>query len=399
MKILITTDWYTPAINGVVTSVVNLETQLRKRGHHVRILTLSQDGHSKHEGDVYYIGSFNINKIYPNARGTYHYYDKFVNEIITWKPDIVHSQCELISFPFAKKIARRCQAPLIHTYHTIYEDYTHYFSFNKTMGQKAVAVWSKHLLSKVDSVVVPSEKIRSLLSGYSVEKPIYTIPSGIRLEVYRKRICPEEIIQYKRELGIPPANRVLISLGRVAREKNIQELVDYVKRMEQENITLLIVGDGPYLGEIQALVKSCSIEKKVVFTGMVDPKEVYKYYQLGDVFVCASNSETQGLTYIEALASGLPAVCREDLCLREVIENGKNGFLYKNYKEFQSALSMILQNPENKQRMSEKAVEVSEKFTTDKFGETLEELYLAEIHKKALDIRKESVTKRLRDTG
>jgi len=384
MKILITTDWYTPAINGVVTSVVNLETQLRKRGHHVRILTLSQDGHSKREGDVYYIGSFNINKIYPNARGTYHYYDKLVNEIIAWEPDVVHSQCELISFPFAKKIARRCQAPLIHTYHTIYEDYTHYFSFNKTMGKKAVAIWSKHLLRKVDAVVVPSEKIRSLLSEYNVENPIYTIPSGIRLDVYRKKICPEEIIQYKRELGIPLTNRVLISLGRVAKEKNIQELASYVKQMEQENLTLLIVGDGPYLGEIQALVKSYSIEKKVVFTGMVDPEEVYKYYQLGDVFVCASNSETQGLTYIEALASGLPAVCREDLCLREVIENGKNGFLYKNYEEFQTAISMILQNQENKQRMSEQAVEISEKFTTDKFGETIEELYFAEIYKKGV---------------
>jgi len=382
MKILITTDWYTSAINGVVTSVVNLETQLKKRGHDVIILTLSQDGYSKHEGNVYYIGTFDISKIYPKARGTCHYYDKFVNEIITWKPDIVHSQCELVSFPFAKKVARRCHAPLIHTYHTIYEDYTHYFSFSETMGRKAVAIWSRHLLNRVDSVVVPSEKIRGLLSEYGVGNPIFTIPSGIKLETYRERISPEEIIQYKGELGISQSDRVLISLGRVAKEKNIQELVSYIKQMEREDLTLLIVGDGPYLKEIKALVKQYAIETKVVFTGMVDPKEVYKYYQLGDVFVCASNSETQGLTYIEALASGLPAVCRKDLCLQGVIENGENGFLYEDFNGFQSAISIILQNQDKKLRMSEKAIEISEKYSTDKFGQSLEELYLAEIEKK-----------------
>jgi len=382
MKILITTDWYTSAINGVVTSVVNLETQLKKRGHDVSILTLSQDGHSKREGNVYYIGTFDIGKIYPKARGTCHYYDKLVNEIITWKPDIVHSQCELVSFPFAKKVARRCQAPLIHTYHTIYEDYTHYFSFSKTMGRKAVAIWSRHLLNRVDSVVVPSEKIRGLLSEYGVGNPMFTIPSGIELETYRERIGPEEIIQYRRELGIPQSNRVLISLGRVAREKNIQELVSYIKQMKREDLTLLIVGDGPYLEKIKALVKYYAIETKVVFTGMVDPTEVYKYYQLGDVFVCASNSETQGLTYIEALASGLPAICRKDLCLQGVIENGENGFLYEDFNGFQSAISIILQNQDKKLRMSKKAIEISEKYSTDKFGESLEELYLAEIEKK-----------------
>jgi len=362
--------------------VVNLETQLKKRGHDVSILTLSQDGHSKREGNVYYIGTFDIGKIYPKARGTCHYYDKLVNEIITWKPDIVHSQCELVSFPFAKKVARRCHAPLIHTYHTIYEDYTHYFSFSKTMGRKAVAIWSRHLLTRVDSVVVPSEKIRGLLSEYGVGNPIFTIPSGIKLETYRERISPEEIIQYKRELGISQSNRVLISLGRVAKEKNIQELVSYIKQMEREDMTLLIVGDGPYLKEMKALVKHYAIETKVVFTGMVDPKEVYKYYQLGDVFVCASNSETQGLTYIEALASGLPAVCRKDLCLQGVIENGENGFLYEDFNGFQSAISIILQNQDKKLRMSEKAIEISEKYSTDKFGQSLEELYLAEIEKK-----------------
>jgi len=381
MKILITTDWYVPVINGVVTSVINLETELRRMGHDVRILTLSRDRSSHHIGDVYYIQSFNIDKIYPNARGTYHYYDKFVNEIIEWKPDVVHSQCELISFPFAKKVARKCMAPLIHTYHTIYEDYTHYFSFDKTIGRKAVEICSKRLLMKVDSVVVPSDKIRELLSLYGVTNPIYTIPTGIRLDTFGQKISSEERIRYKTELGILPGNKVLISLGRVAKEKNILEIVNYVKRMRGD-ITLLIVGDGPYLRELQELVKSSSMEKRVVFTGMIEPEEVYKYYQLGDVFVCASNSETQGLTYIEALASGLPAVCRKDLCLKEVIYNDENGFLYENYIEFESAIEGVLKSEESYQRMSEKAIEVSQKFSTHTFAETMEELYLSEIYKR-----------------
>ena len=122
MRILIATDWYKPVINGVVTSVVNLENTLRLQGHDVRVLTLSSNVHSHEDEYVYYLRSLSINKIYPNARIIYSTSRKHIKEIIDWKPEIIHTQCEFSSFLMAKRIAHRLDIPLVHTYHTVYED-------------------------------------------------------------------------------------------------------------------------------------------------------------------------------------------------------------------------------------------------------------------------------------
>ena len=111
MKILITTDWYKPVINGVVTSVTNLEEGLRGAGHDVRILTLSNDLHSYRKENVTFIGSIGVGVIYPNARLRARLNDPLVQELIDWKPDVVHSQCEFSTFSFAKRIAHESGCP------------------------------------------------------------------------------------------------------------------------------------------------------------------------------------------------------------------------------------------------------------------------------------------------
>ena len=120
MKILITTDLYTTATNGVVTSVRNLREELKLRGHDVRILTLSDHMDSRQEEGVYYIGSVSLEHVYPNVRMPMNYRHYLIEELIGWKPDVIHSQCEFFSFQFALRIAKHTDAPIIHTYHTLY---------------------------------------------------------------------------------------------------------------------------------------------------------------------------------------------------------------------------------------------------------------------------------------
>ena len=146
MKILITTDWYEPVVNGVVTSVLNLTKQLKEKGHEVKILTLSKTCHTYIEGDVIYVGSVGVGLIYPEARLKVAVIRQIIKGLIDWKPDIIHSQCEFSTFFMAKRIAEELQIPIIHTYHTVYEDYTHYFSPNVVWG-KAIVQKMTHLLS------------------------------------------------------------------------------------------------------------------------------------------------------------------------------------------------------------------------------------------------------------
>ena len=335
MRVLITTDWYEPVINGVVTSVMNLSRQLRERGHEVKILTLSRTFHSYIEGDVVYAGSIGLGCIYPQARlkipkaaGDY------MEMLLEWKPDIVHSQCEFSTFFLAKRIASELHVPIVHTYHTVYEDYTHYFSPQKVWGRNIVQLMTKKLANAVETIIAPSDKIRKILEGYQVSCPVEVIPSGIHLEKYQ--LCKKEDWRKKirMQLGISQDALVLVYVGRMAKEKNIEELLEYQQDAGKSGVILVLVGDGPYLPELKKKVEELKLAKNVIFTGMITPEEVGRYYQAGDLFVSASISETQGMTYAEALAGGIPLLCRRDGCLEQVVTDGENGWQYDKKEDY-----------------------------------------------------------------
>ena len=340
MKVLITTDWYKPVINGVVTSATNLEEGLRKAGNDVRILTLSNDLHSYREGNVIYIGSVGVGMIYPNARLRARLNDPLVQELIDWRPDIVHSQCEFSTFSFARRIARESGCPLVHTYHTVYEDFTHYFSPNVRLGHFLARKFSHYIASQTNAVIVPTEKIRNMLRSYQITQPIFTVPTGLRMDAFLAPLPSEKRTALRRELGLQEGDLALTYIGRLAQEKNIDEVLHFLPDTPQ-NIKLLLVGDGPYRDKLETQVRELGVTDRVIFTGMVPPECIADYYKMGDIFVSASRSETQGLTYIEALASGLPLLCRRDDCLNGVLLHDVNGFTYTTEAEFFTGLSVL----------------------------------------------------------
>ena len=382
MKILITTDCYKPTINGVVTSIINLETELRKLGHEVKILCPSENIHCEDEENVYRIGSMGLNKIYSGARVALRIGQGNLQKLIEWKPDIIHSQSEFSSFIMAKKIAAETGCPIIHTYHTVYENYTHYFSPSITLGRKAVMLLTRKILQHTKTVIAPSKKIEDMLLGYGVKQPIKVVPTGLRLEKFSESYSQETIDSLKASLGIPKDSRVLISVGRAAKEKNIEELINYFTKLDMKNTVLLIVGGGPYLETLKELAKEETAKGKVIFTGAVSPDKIAQYYKLGDIFLSASQSETQGLTYIEALAIGLPAVCRKDSCLDGVVTDGENGAQYTDIESFSKWVSTILADEQLKRGMSEKAVKTAERYSAEKFAETMADIYSAVIEKR-----------------
>lgn len=377
MKILITTDLFTTSTNGVVTSVRNLYEELVQKGHDVRILTLSGDRDSYKKGHVYYIKSIPIGFIYPDVRMPLSYRSGLIQELIDWKPEVVHSQCEFFSFQFANRIAKLTGAPIVHTYHTLYEQYVTYVMPSKYFGQKMVGKLSKMRLKNVKKVIAPTSKVENALKEYGIRADIQVVPSGISLEQHHYRMSEEERSGRKEKLGIPENHKILLNLGRLGTEKNLSELLEYFSKTLQYDsmLTFLIVGDGPDKINLEKQARDLGICDHVVFTGMVAPEEVQQYYQLADVFVNASTSETQGLTYIEAAANGLPLLCRKDPCLKEVIKNGINGYEYTNLAEFTGNLNYILNNPVWRSHASAESEKIAESFGKEQFGESMEEIY------------------------
>lgn len=242
MKILLTTDTWVPTINGVVTSTATLRAALTAQGHEVRVLTLSGDSHTYTKDGVTSLGSLDAGLVYPGARMRAPALNRAIRDLIDWHPDVVHSQCEFSTFAPARRIAHAAGAPLIHTYHTVYEDYTHYFSPSRSMGRKMAALFTRMICADCDAVIAPTPKISRLLAGYGVHCPVRIIPTGLDLQ--RFAVPRDDALRSR--LGLPPkeANKtVLLSLGRLAKEKNTTELVDSMQNLP--NAVLLIVGDGP----------------------------------------------------------------------------------------------------------------------------------------------------------
>lgn len=393
MKILITSDWYTAGTNGVIISVNNLRSELIAAGHDVRVLSFSPTRHSYVEDGAYCIGSLPF-PIYPNVRATFAYHHPYVKELISWKPDVIHSQCEFFSMPFAKRISRLTGAPIVHTYHTLYEQYLGYAGLGERFGKWLVRVFTKKTMKKVALVIAPTAKTERILQGYDILPPICVLPSGIDLSQHRKRITPEQRASMRQSFGIAANARVMVYLGRLGAEKSVDELLRMFAKIKdrEKDLFLLIVGDGPAMSQLRKESEALGLEGRAIFTGMVESSRVQEYYQLGDVFVCASTSEAQGLTYVEAAANGLPLLCREDLCLGGVLLPGENGFAYNDEDGFFAALTSVFSEDGWRTRAGKRSEEISLFFDKAAFGKHAEEAYRSVLPQATFDEVREEAT-------
>lgn len=377
MKILITTDLFTVTTNGVVTSVKNLYEELTEAGHDVRILTLSANRRSHREGHIYYIRSVSLGAVYPDVRMPTSYRHKMIQQLIRWKPDIIHSQCEFFTFQYAQRIAKLTGAPIVHTYHTLYEQYFPYILPSRKLGDKVVKTFSRVRLKNVKRVIAPSGKVKSVLEGYGLNNSISIVPSGIDLSQHTGKMSREERLALREQLGIRPEWLVLLNLGRLGTEKNLDELLRLFAavRADHPGSIFLIVGDGPARTRLELLRDQLRLEGSVIFTGMVAPESVQRYYQIADLFVSASTSETQGLTFVEAAANGLPLLCRADPCLQEVLIPGENGYTYTNEAEFRAGLAAMAADPDWRAAAGERSRQIAASFDKTVFGDNVEAIY------------------------
>ena len=216
-----------------------------------------------------------------------------------------------------------------------------------------------------------------MLEKYDVLCPVEVIPSGIDTDKFGKYIGTDSRHRIRQQYGLTDDQTVLLYVGRLAKEKNTLDILRCQKRVRRYGTTLMIVGDGPYRAEIESQVNELGISDSVIFTGMIEPDKVAEYYQVGDFFVSASTSETQGLTYVEALAAGIPLLCREDPCLADVVDPGKNGWEFTDEETFENALVKWLDmSSDSRQQLRRNAAQSADKFSTRTFADRVEKLYM-----------------------
>ena len=267
--------------------------------------------------------------------------------------------------------------PVIHTYHTQYEDYVHYIAKGMLIRPSMVKYLVRGFLRDVDGVICPSEIVRDLLSKYKVKVEKRVIPTGIELAKFERPEIKEENLQELRsKLGIQEDEKMLLSLSRISYEKNIQAVLDAFAEVlkEEDKVKLVVAGDGPYLDSLKEQAVKLNLQKHVIFTGMIAPSETALYYKAADFFISASTSETQGLTYLESLASGTPVIAHGNPYLDNLISDKMFGTLYYGEQELAGAiLEALIATPDiSEQKLADKLYEIS----AENFGKRVHEFYL-----------------------
>ena len=379
MNIGIFTDTYYPQINGVVTSIRTLEKELNKRGHKVYIFTTSNPNSKRALPRVFRLPSMPFIFL-PSHRVGVLYSPKAVKIVKQLDLDIIHTKTEFSLGLFGKMMSKQLGIPIVHTYHTMYEDYVHYISKGKLteFTPKMARTLSRLFCNRCDTVIAPTNKVKELLMEYGVKKPIEVVPTGINLEPFRKEnYTKEEIIELRKQFGIQESDPVVLFIGRVAKEKSIDVVIRQMPALLQKlpNAKFLIVGNGPVKKDLEELCKELNVENSVIFAGEQPWDIIGKFYQAGDVFVSASVTETQGLTFAEAMAAKMPVVAKQDKSIEGIIQDHINGRVFTEDEELANILFELLTQKEVSIQLAENAAAMVEPLSSTHFGENIEKIY------------------------
>jgi glycosyltransferase involved in cell wall biosynthesis len=331
LKIALVTDTYFPRINGVATSTQIFAEEFAKLGHEVHIYApaFPNSIDDSENFKVYRFPSMYLFFDPEDRLGLPNKDKKLVQQFIDNKYDIVHTQTPFTIGGPAVKWARKSGAKVVHTYHTLFAAYTeHYLWFLP----KALGIWyaestSRRYCNSCDLLITPSTEMQNVLASYRVQKPIEVIPTGIRLE----RFIGKDGNRFRKMKGYQPEDKLLLFMGRVAEEKNIDFLLKVVDRLKNKvpHLKFLIAGEGAAKKRLEKMVDELQLQDVVHFAGYLSKEDWRDCYAGSDLFVFASVTETQGLVVTEAMAAGTPVVAVGEMGIKDVMASNKGGLVTK----------------------------------------------------------------------
>jgi len=373
MNVGIFTETYYPQINGVVTSIRALEKELNKQGHKVYIFTTTYPDVAP-SARVFRMPSMPFWSM-PSHRVAFAFSPKVLKVIKNLNLDIIHTQTEFSVGCLGKTASKIFDIPDIHTYHTMYEDYVHYILKGYVVTPKMAKEFSKIFCNGAEAVIAPSKKVYDVLHEYGVTREIDIIPTGIELEPFKKSNYQDvQQIRDKFNLGTCP---VVLFLGRLGKEKSVDTIIsampDLIKKLPQ--VKLLIVGDGPYRQNLEELISKMNLNDYIIFAGQQPWKDVPLFYHAADVFVTASVTETQGLTYAEAMAAQIPVVAKKDFNIDGLLKDNINGRVFEQDSDLPDILYEVLIDKAKSKKLAQKAFEDIQPFSSENFGKKVANLY------------------------
>lgn len=297
--------------------------------------------------------------------------------------DIIHSQHPNLLGSAAMKWAKKKNIPLVFTWHTLYDQYTHFFPFlPKKMAVSYIIKKAVAYANKCDQIIVPSQSALEIVQKWGVTNPnITAIPSGVERDFENPT---KDIIRKK--FAIDADEILLFSDVRLTAEKNVEFLVETVADILKNNrkVKFMAVGDGYLMPKLKEIFAQAGVSEQAIFCGLVDKKEIKNYFSAGDIFVYSSKSETQGMVITEAMYMGLPIVAVNATGICDLVENNINGFLVsENKSEFMETISKLINDAELRKKMGAESARIArEKYTAQICARKMLEVYNKVINNK-----------------
>ena len=288
--------------------------------------------------------------------------------------DLIHVHSPFMLGRLGAKYAKKLDIPLVFTFHTLYEQYVHYVPIASALTKDIAQNISRKFSNRCDMVIVPTAVIGEYLRELGVAAEISVIPTGIKMDRFSKG-DPDWL---KRRFDLPGDEKILIFVGRLGQEKNINFLLESFLSVNRKmpNTRLVLVGTGPEEEELREKAEKYGIAEKVTFTGLIPPAEVAHCYASSDIFVFPSVTETQGVVIVEAKAAGLPVVAIDVFGVSEMVENEVDGYLTElDLEQFSQKILLLLKNPKIYKKMSREARKNAEKLSNDNCTEKLVRCY------------------------
>ena len=359
MRIALFTNNYLPFCGGVTISVETLRRGLEASGHEAWVFGPRLTGAEDASVKVVRYPSIPV-ATYPEFALAVPYSRRIERLVTALEFDVIHAHHPFLLGPAARRLARRTRRPLVFTYHTRYEKYAHYVPLPLGLVQAAALRISAGFAAQADAVLAPSAVIRDELHARGVRAPIAVVPTGIDLTRFR----PGDREAARRSLGVGAGEPLVLYVGRLDREKSVDRVLSAFERVASTipAARLILVGQGTEAERLRRMAASLPVAQRVRFLGLRPHDSLAECYQASDVFLFASETETQGLVLAEAAACGLPAVAVNAAGCDEVVRDGDTGILTKGDPAAlaEAAIGLLL-DPERRRAMARRAREVAER--------------------------------------
>lgn len=373
MRIGMFTDSYFPQVSGVSTSIRVLKEELEAKGHEVIIFTTTDPKAEAGEKGIVRLTSIPFFS-FKDRRVAIKGFSKALREAKRYNLDIIHTHTEFSLGLAGRFVAYMLDIPTVHTYHTLYEKYLHYIAKGKVVKPGTVAVASRVFCNRTMGIIAPSQMMKEKLESYHIYKEIRVIPTGVEIP----DPIPNVRETMRRQLGIAEAEIVLLSLSRVAYEKKLERILYAFPEVLEKHPTakLVVVGDGPAREDLEMLAEELGVGASVLFVGEVKNEDVAAYYQMADLYVNASESETQGLTFLESIVNGCPVVALRNDYLSGLIRKPGLGELFEDEGQMGSCINgMIERLQSSEQVQGEEWQYLLEEISSGTFGRKVLSFY------------------------